>query len=574
MRATPALLRYAPLGAFVAVSVLLAFSVHRDGHFWGDDFALYIRQSEGLVNGNWAQVISDNHFSVDNSAWHTFSPYVYPWGFPMLLAPFYSQWGLDYEHLKWLGVICFAVFLVCFNRITERRIGYGAALALTVAIGCSLPFLGQTNTVQSEMPFLAFAGISLWLIDRLGERNAWEADRAWPLVALGGVLAFTFNIRREGLALLVALAAVHVVHLVTTRHAPKWWRSVRWKRLTLPYVTFAVSVAVFQLVLPSVLVPDYPGTGFQNLKANVPYFRDELASQLGFSRPYRDHYEVFGSTTLGQTMFRLVLWLILIGFVARLVRNWRQDASLLAYTAAMIGVTGRLPFHEGRYLLQLTPFLLYFAAQALPTLAQLIVAASGRRPTPGEPTDEIELAAELPFADLSDLPDIVVADIGADPDAPEVDAETGAGGQRADERPALLYRVAVGVVIVGLAGIALLGFSATRGEADRTAAGDATGIPQWGPTDPNVEEMWAAVRANTRADDVVAFFRSRAMTLETDRRSIQSGGLATILEAADYYAMEKGSSYSQPNVTDEQAAEAGMVKVWENTKFVLWQIPQ
>jgi hypothetical protein len=87
-------------------------------------------------------------------------------------------------------------------------------------------------------------------------------------------------------------------------------------------------------------------------------------------------------------------------------------------------------------------------------------------------------------------------------------------------------------------------------------------------------EMWAAVEQYTRADDVVAFFRSRAMTLQTDRRSIQSGGLETILDAADYYAMEKGSNYSQPDVSDDQAAEVGMVKVWENTKFVLWKIPR
>jgi hypothetical protein len=38
--------------------------------------------------------------------------------------------------------------------------------------------------------------------------------------------------------------------------------------------------------------------------------------------------------------------------------------------------------------------------------------------------------------------------------------------------------------------------------------------------------------------------------------------------------MEKGSNYSQPDVSDEQAAQAGLVKVWENAKFVLWKIPR
>lgn len=563
MRPTPALLRYAPLGAFVAVSVLLALAVHRDGHFWGDDFALYIRQSAGLVDGNWAQVIEDNHFAVDNSAWHTFSPYVYPWGFPMLLAPFYWKWGLDYEHLKWLGVICFAVFLVCFNRITERRIGYGAALALTAAIGCSLPFLGQTNTVQSEIPFLAFVGITLWAIDRLGARHAWEAERLAPLVWLGCLLAFTFNIRREGAALVIALAAVHLAHLASTKRGVGWWRTVRWKPLAAPYVTFVVAVGAFQLILPSVIAPDYPGTSFQNLDDNVKYFRREFASQLGFNRPYRPDYEILGSIGLGRTLFWAVVVLMVVGLIARLVGHWREDAALIAYVVTLAAVTGRLPFHEGRYLLQLTPFLLYFAAQALPTLARMVTDLAGT--TALDSIDSAGVPADDPDSTMADSRDAV--------GETEASIESGATADVGTRQP-LLYRLAIGVVVAGLAGIALLGFSAARGEADRTSAGDATGVPQWGPTDRSVMEMWAAVEQYTRADDVVAFFRSRAMTLETDRRSIQSGGLETILKAADYYAMERGSNYSQPDVSDEQAAEVGMVKVWENAKFVLWKIPR
>lgn len=549
MRVTPALLRHAPLGALVAVSVLLALAVHRDGHFWGDDFALYIRQSKGLVDGNWAQVISDNHFMLDNSGgWNTFSPYVYPWGVPLLLAPFYWKWGLDYEHLKLLGVISFAVFLVCFNRVTERRIGYGAALGLTAAIGCSLPFLAQTNTIQSEMPFLACVGLTLWAIDRVASRDAWQGDRIAPLIGVGLLLAFAFNVRREGLALIAALVAAHLAHLAAAEHGPGWWRAVRWKRLATPYVTFVAAVIGFQLLLPSVLAPRYPGDGLQNLKDNVPFYRDVFATHLGFWRPYRADFEVLGSVGLGHALFRGVLWLVAIGIVVRLVRHWREDAPLLGYTAAATFATGRFWAHEARYLLQLSPFLLYFAAQALPSLARLVDARRGKDPAATEPAT----AEEAP--ELSD-----------EPSAPD-DAAAPAG------RP-VLTRIATGVVVAGLAGIALLGFSAARGEADRVHAANATGRAQDGPTDPSTADMWVAVRANTRADDVVAFFRARAMTLETDRRSIQNTSLDVILRNADYFSMQKGSTYSQPDVSEAEAAEYGMTKIWENDRYVLWKIP-
>ena len=63
-------------------------STHRLGHTWGDDFTLYLRQAASLFDGNIGQVIADNHFNVDNAAKPGFSPYVYPWGLPLLLAPF------------------------------------------------------------------------------------------------------------------------------------------------------------------------------------------------------------------------------------------------------------------------------------------------------------------------------------------------------------------------------------------------------------------------------------------------------------------------------------------------------
>ena len=95
----------------------------------------------------------------------------------------------------------------------------------------------------------------------------------------------------------------------------------------------------------------------------------------------------------------------------------------------------------------------------------------------------------------------------------------------------------------------------------------------WGPEDPSSKEMFAAVQEFTRGDDKVGFFRARAMNLYTDRQSVQLTTLPDILDKADYYAMAKDSTYSQKLLTDQEAADAGLTKVWENPQWVLWRVP-
>ena len=110
-----------------------AVLLHRNGHTQGDDFALYLRQARSLFDGDVAQVVADNRFTVINSA-GAFSPIAYPWGWPLLLSPFVHLWGLDYDRLKLLEVACFCVWLVLVHGIVRRRAGRLLALAVTAVV--------------------------------------------------------------------------------------------------------------------------------------------------------------------------------------------------------------------------------------------------------------------------------------------------------------------------------------------------------------------------------------------------------------------------------------------------------
>jgi hypothetical protein len=94
-----------------------------------------------------------------------------------------------------------------------------------------------------------------------------------------------------------------------------------------------------------------------------------------------------------------------------------------------------------------------------------------------------------------------------------------------------------------------------------------------GPETPAAQEMFAAVKGLTRADDVILFFRSRAMTFYTDRRATMGVDLELLLPQSDWYVMEKNGTYVQKLLTDDEAAAYGLTKTWENEGWVLWRVP-
>ena len=95
-----------------------------------------------------------------------------------------------------------------------------------------------------------------------------------------------------------------------------------------------------------------------------------------------------------------------------------------------------------------------------------------------------------------------------------------------------------------------------------------------GPETPAPQQMFAAVGHYTRGDDIILFFRARAMTIYTNRVALQGrGDAAQMLPQVNWYVMEKDSTYSRPVFTDSQAAQYRLTEVWQNNVWVLWRGP-
>jgi hypothetical protein len=503
-----------------------------EGHGWGDDFALYVNQARSLVQGDVGQTIADNHYAVDNSAWHTFSPYAYPWGVPLLLAPVMALTGsvdpvhgIDYAPLKFVITLTFLIGLFAYHHVCRRRVHVVASVLLPLFFATGYWYVNHTDQILSELPFLMWVMLFVVWLDRVRERGLLLGGSRWHLVVLGALACTAFNTRREGLGLLLGLLAAQVVAAIietgpgSLRERAGRLTSVDWRGAATPWITFTLSAVVVQLVLPADFLPKYTerdpaaDTGLHRIPDNIGIYKPLLAEQLGLKDAGPNEITAFQSARLGEIVLYAIVTAAVLGIVLALATQGRRDAGLVG---SALGVTGAVlvaPFQDYRYLMPLLPFVLLFAM----------------------------MGVSIPLRTLTGL---------------------------ADKWPMLVGEIALVALILG-------GMPDTRNAHGYRSAWIGT---QAGPQQPETLEMWQAVRTETRGDSVIVFSRARTMALYTGRKTVQGGAIEFTARAGDYYVMyleADGSpgTYSQYPLTDEEAAERGFTEVWRNAGWVIWRIP-
>lgn len=347
--------RFLALPVVVAISAVLAVLLHRSGHAQGDDFALYLRQARSVFDGDIAQVVADNRFAVLNSD-SSFSPIAYPWVWPLLLSPFVHAWGFDYERLKLIEVAAFCLWLALLHGIVRRRVGQWPALAVVAVFATAPAYLSHTDQLLTEFPHMAAIALVVWHYDRIRRNATLLTASTQQLVVLGALIAIAFNVRRESIVFVAVLGIMAVADIIDASSGGRLARTsvatVRsnWRRLLVPFVAFATSAALAQLLLPSDLLPDN-GNSSTYLDDRLSEFPGILSKQLGLG----EH------TGLGVAIIALAL----VGLAIGLRRRPALDGplALLAVLSALLLSTHLR--RVDRYWFQVTPWVLYFAAAGL-----------------------------------------------------------------------------------------------------------------------------------------------------------------------------------------------------------------
>jgi len=537
------------LGLIVLISSTISFCVLTRGQTWLDDFASYIMQAKSILNGTMAEFVRRNAFTVNQSSYPP-GPAAYPWGFPLLLSPVYAVFGMNALALKLVNTLFFGLFLIVFFGLARTRLTDVESLLLTAALAFNPALLLAHDQILSDIPFLFFCALGIFLIDRFTRQmsfpygDAMRGDfpcterrtvcRSNPLsseesprstrdchaakeqerrlarvprpvqamtplmgIAIGAVIFAANFIRTNGILLLIPLALAQWIQLWPQRRN-KTSLLAALKPAIAPYLTFGLLFAIQTLTFPdgqSSYLSHFSMFTPQHLWDNFIYY---------FWLPS----SAFDQLPVGVVLYPLLLIFVIVSAVSRRSR----DLPIHAYSLATIALFILWPERQGlRFIYPILPFLFIFAF------------------------DGMKLAAARLKTDWRKSAEMVL---------------TG-------------FWLVLTVISLGVS------FTFAR---DNLAADRAIN----GPFDPVSTEMFAFVREKIPAKSVVIFFKPRAMRLFTDRDSFMTERCADFIKG-DYLALsEKVGDNGQ--IPPEEAANCNplvkLEKVFHNKRFTVYKINQ
>jgi hypothetical protein len=314
----------------------------RPGHEWGDS-SLYVAHARNLAEG---RPYGDTGY-VYNPYYPSLSPRTYPPVFPLLLAPVYALFGLDLVPMKVLVVLLLGAFLGVLALLLRRRLDGLSVAGCLLVIGLS-PYVWQhKDRLLSEVPFLLFAYLALYLMGRAFDPPG--RLRPWAWAALAGLASYlAFGTRTVGVVLLPALAAYEVV---------------RFRRIGV--VTLAAGAVFAAGVLVQAALLPVDGSYLDQLVADPVVFARvgwSLARAMGsfFANGY--------SHDVTRALYLVLLLLAAAGFVARLRRSRLTPCEPFAVFSVVLVVLWPSSEWNLRYLLPVLPLFVAYACEGLRAL--------------------------------------------------------------------------------------------------------------------------------------------------------------------------------------------------------------
>ncbi len=326
----------------------LLFINIKHSHDWGDDFAQYLHQTKNICQGT-PQLQSGYIYNPE----FILGPPAYPSGFPMLLAPVYSTWGLSFVHFDLymsLYLLALALLLFAFlNRYFSSLISILAVL-LFVYNPWTLNFKME---IMSDLPFAVLL-ISCFLIYERSEKKG--VLYFLSLALLSGILVC---VRNAGFAFLVAILMDAGIKTVR--------KLLPVKQLVLTFLIFVLSFLIY-LTINNWLFPTvdkglfsyhftYPGAQqkhyvLENIHYNMAVFR-------AFFEPSNNQWG-FVSIICGSLVFTFTV----LGFIKRIAERFGfiELTVLLYFSVVAVYPISNAGF---RFILPVAPFLLYYAITGL-----------------------------------------------------------------------------------------------------------------------------------------------------------------------------------------------------------------
>jgi Dolichyl-phosphate-mannose-protein mannosyltransferase len=333
---------YLYLAFLLATVTAFHVATVREGHLWGDDFAMYIHHAQNIAEG---RAYADTGY-IYNAAIPVYGPRMYPPVFPLLLAPFYKIFGLSLLPMKLEQVLFIILTLALVFVLWHRHLGTGHCLALVAILGFSPALWWAKENILSDLPFLFFFYAAMCLLQWApsGQKQCWTRG-----LVLGVTLYLVIGTRTAGIAIVPGLLLY------------EWLRHKRISR----YTGVALVICAMALIAQNWFVGAVPGNYMEQLHSVTA--RTILLNAIRYTRTLAGFWVGGVPGTLSFLVIAIVAALMCAGLLSERGRGVAAVHCLLApYTALMI----LWPFGAGiRYALPALPWMAFLALSGLRELS-------------------------------------------------------------------------------------------------------------------------------------------------------------------------------------------------------------
>lgn len=328
------------------IAILAIFySVHiRPGHDWGDDFALYILHARNIAEG---RPYTDTGF-IPNTLAHTYSPQNYSPGFPLLLAPVYALWGLNFTAMKIYMLLFAMAFLLLIYYYLKNKLPFYQVFLVIALVGFSSFTNALSGSILSDFPSACFLFAAL-----LAEEKRIATNKTAFIVLEIFFIYFAYLIRATNILFLPAILLGSII---------------REKRLGKAEWIILISLLVCMFIQQFIIT--WPGGYWEILKNGYTNKTTDVITSEFFERANRYLYSFANiltangdSNSMAKFFSTFILCLALVGFYFTYSEKITHTELFFVF---MLGVVFIFPGYQGlRYLLAIVPVYLFYFFRGL-----------------------------------------------------------------------------------------------------------------------------------------------------------------------------------------------------------------
>lgn len=531
------------LALILCAAIFVLGAINLDNNCdWGDDYAAYMTDGIAMAQGRYDEQIKLNVILRSGRLLDKQSEHVHAWAYPMLHAVTFRLFGFDRTNFSnlWLyklpSLIALCAMAGVYYLLLRRRLGKAVAFLLSLLLCCDIQMHYAIRNLGNDIVFMALCLVSFYIFELFTDTKNKKKQYASGIL-LGVVLWYCYSVRLNGIVCALCIfIPLFISFIMSGKDACVLTGKAGLSRFAwlIPPATFLIFFFFFNLGLfpwptSTSSASDSNPARFMH---GIFYYFDALCQWMGslvsvILAPFiriisTAAYSVFSSDEVCSVISRAEKFILgdVINFVAVLLlllsligmlRSLRRDWHIVLFIFGSFLGTCALSLGQGlRYLYPLLAFILMYSAMGSKALAGLFRKTKERK-------------AHLP--------------------------------QRA--KKSLLFTMWAVLYIAALLPSMQNGLNNLRnnGREDLTAYSQAA------------VEVYSFIQNELPEDSTIAFFKPRALYLNTGRVGMLPQDKGFDISDADYYLCYLPS---EEDLTTNKP-EGMYSSVFENYEFVLYR---